>query len=110
MESSAENVGEKLGNRAITVSVVLAGWELGIREDAPLAEAYGRFVDVFLQHLAEQVERMKQFDPDPRYEYLVTFQRHLTQAAVERPAITYRHETLLEQFAVWRETGGLAGD
>jgi hypothetical protein len=53
---------------------------------------------------------MKQFNPDPRYQYLVTFQRHLTQAAVERPAITYRHETLLRQFEVWRETGGLAGD
>lgn len=80
------------------------------REDAALAEEYGRFMVVFLERLAEQVARMKNFDVDPRYSYLVDFQRHLTQAAVEKPAITYRHRTLLDQFDVWRATGGLAGD
>ena len=101
---------ERLGNRAIAVSVVLAAWELAIRANPGLAEQYGRFVNVFLERLTYQVEHMKQFSPDPRYEYLVTFQRHLTQAAVERPAVTYRHETLTEQFQVWAETGQLSGD
>jgi hypothetical protein len=40
LEASAPTLSENLGNRAITVSVVLAGWELGIREDAALAEAW----------------------------------------------------------------------
>lgn len=110
LQSSAATLGEKLGNRAICVTVVLAAWELGIRGNVSLAEEYGRFVEVFLQRLAEQAVRMKEFNVDPRYEYLVTFQRHLTQAAVERPAVTYRHRILLEQFEVWRATGELTGD
>ena len=31
---------------------------------------------------------MKAFAPDERYGYLVEFQRNLTQAAVEKPAVT----------------------
>ncbi len=110
LHQNAPALSTRLGNRAIAVSVVLAAWELDVRTNADLAEQYGRFVGVFLDRLAYQGERLKQFSPDPRYEYLVTFQRHLTQAAVERPAVTYRHEKLTEQFQVWRETGQLSGD
>jgi hypothetical protein len=110
LQASAPALNAKLGNRAITVSVVLAAWELGVRADPALAEEYGRFVEVFLERLSQQVERMRRFNVEPRYDYLVTFQRNLTQAAVEKPAISYRHETLLSEFAVWRETGKLTGD
>jgi hypothetical protein len=110
LETNAADLGGKLGNRAICVSVVLAAWELRIRENGDLAADYARFVEAFLERLAYQVERMKEFDIDPRYEYLVTFQRHLTQAAVEKPAITYRHEILMTEFQTWRETGQLSGD
>jgi len=110
LHQHAPTLSEGLGNRAIAVSVILAAWELGVRADPDLAERYGRFVGVFLDRLAHQVERMKQFNPDPRYEYLVAFQRDLTQAAVERPAVTYRHATLTEQLKVWSETGQLSGD
>ena len=75
-----------------------------------MAAEYGSFVEVFLQRLADQVTRMKNFNVDPRFDYLVTFQRHLTQAAVEKPAIAYRHRILLEQFDIWRVTGELTGD
>jgi hypothetical protein len=110
LNEHASSLSNELGNRAIAVSVVLAAWELGIRSDANLAVRYGRFAGVFLERLQYQRDRMKDLNPDPQYDYLVTFQRHLTQAAVERPAVTYRHETLLEQFEVWRETGALSGD
>jgi Protein of unknown function DUF262 len=110
LHHNAPTLSERLGNRAIAVSVILAAWELGVRADPDLARRYGEFVGAFLDRLGNQVERMKQFNPDPRYEYLVTFQRHLTQAAVERPAVTYRHERLIEQFRVWSETGRLSGD
>ncbi|MBA2725955.1 MAG: DUF262 domain-containing protein [Actinobacteria bacterium] len=108
--ANAPTLSEKLGNRAITVSVVLAAWELSVTEDVELAVAFGEFIEAFLGRLAEQVARMKEFKPDPRYDYLTTFQRHLTQAAVEKPAISYRHRILLEQFDVWRETGELGHD
>jgi hypothetical protein len=110
LEAKAPTLSARLGNRAICVSVVLAAWELGVRDDYGLAEEFGSFVEVFLQRLSEQVDRMKEFNVDPRYDYLVTFQRHLTQAAVEKPAISYRHRILVNEFEVWRATGGLTGD
>jgi hypothetical protein len=110
LHQHAPTLSERLGNRAIAVSVVLAAWELGVGANPDLAEEYGRFVDVFLDRLGYQVDLMKEFSSDPRYEYLVTFQRHLTQAAVERPAVTYRHDTLTEQFQTWSETGHISGD
>lgn len=110
LEATAPDLGARLGNRAICVSVVLVAWELRIASDPTLAETYAQFVRVFLQRLAEQVEKMKAFSIDERYQYLVTFQRHLTQAAVEKPAVTYRHQILVEQFERWLATGSLEGD
>lgn len=110
LEVNAANLGDKLQNRAICVSVVLAAWELRVRDDPGTAGALGEFVEMFLDRLAEEVAKMKEFTVDARYEYLRTFQRHLTQAAVEKPAVTYRHNVLLREFAVWRETGQLTDD
>jgi hypothetical protein len=111
LQEKAPDLGAKLANRAIAVSVALAAWELRVRDNAALAEQYGEFVMEFLERLKYQAERLKEFRPDPRYPYLTDFQRHLTQAAVERPAVRYRHEQLIEQFEHWRATGGqLAGD
>jgi hypothetical protein len=107
LEEGAPDVGEKLGNRAICVSVIVAAWELRIRDSSGLARKYGAFIEAFLERLAWQVEKMKEFDPDRRYGYLVEFQRHLTQAAVEKPAIDYRHRILMREFASWRERGQL---
>jgi hypothetical protein len=106
MEEHAAEVGESLRNRAICVSVVLGAWDLNAAQNEKLAKQYGEFLKDFLKALKKQVEKMKDFSPDPDLDYLTVFQRHLTQASVEKPAITYRHVTLLEQFAVWRDTGG----
>lgn len=110
LEANAPAVGDALGNRAICVSVILAAWALDVRDKPELATQFGEFVATFLRRLAEQVERMKEFDIDHRYDYLVEFQKNLTQAAVEKPAIEYRHRMLTREFAVWRETGCLTGD
>ena len=110
LHAAAPSLGGELGNRAIAVSVVLVARDLGVRSDAALAERYGRFVKLFLERLAYQRERIKEVNPDPRYDYLVTFQRHLTQAAVERPAVEYRDDTLKDQFALWSATERLQGD
>lgn len=110
LEEHAPELGKRLGNRAICVSVIVAAWELEIRDNPDLAREYGVFVEAFLDRLAGQVEKMKEFKPDPHYDYLVTFQRHLTQAAVEKPAIRYRHGILMREFALWSGNGKLTGD
>jgi hypothetical protein len=110
LNEHASSLSGELGNRAIAVSVVLAGWELGIRSDAELAVRYTEFVVAFLERLRYQRDRIKELDPDHRYDYLVTFQRDLTQAAVEKPAVTHRHDTLITEFKVWSQTGRLTGE
>lgn len=110
LEANAAELGEEIGNRAICVSVVLAAWDLDVRGDPAKTRDFETYMKLFLERLAEQVQRMKAFDLDPRYDYLVTFQRQLTQAAVEKPAVAYRHRILVEQFAKWQETGELQGD
>jgi hypothetical protein len=110
LASEAASLGDKLASRALCVSVVLAAWDLGVRKTDALPTDFEAFVDHFLARLADQVKNLKSFTPDPRFPYLVTFQRHLTQAAVEKPAIRSRHEILLDQYAVWCETGMLTGE
>jgi Protein of unknown function DUF262 len=110
LEVYAADIGQKLGNRAICVSVIVAAWALGIRDKPDAAREYGQFMMTFLERLAQQVQKMKTFNPDPQYEYLVVFQRNLTQAAVERPAIAYRHGILMREFDEWSQTGQLTGD
>lgn len=107
LEERAPHLGERLGNRAICVTVIVAAWELKIRDTPDLAREYDEFVEVFLDQLADQVDKMKEFDPDRQYGYLVEFQRHLTQAAVEKPAIAYRHKVLMREFESWRENSQL---
>jgi hypothetical protein len=53
---------------------------------------------------------MKEFEPHPAYAYLTDFQRNLTQAAVEKPAVRFRHDVLVNGFEHWQETGKLRGD
>ena len=52
----------------------------------------------------------KGFDMDEEYRYLVEFQRHVTQASVEKPAVEGRARTLKEGLALWRERRMLRGD
>jgi len=107
LEEHASDVGKRLGNRAICVSVIVVAWELKVRDSPDLTRKYAAFVEVFLERLSAQVEKMKKFEPDRQYSYLVEFQRHLTQAAVEKPAIAYRHKILMREFAAWCKNGQL---
>ncbi len=110
LESHVADIGGELRNRAITVSVVVAAVELGLHRDDRQAERFGEFLGLFLGRLRWQVTNMKAFRVDQRFNYLVDFQRHLTQAAVEKPALTFRHNVLFREFENWSATGRLTGD
>jgi uncharacterized protein DUF262 len=103
-------LGNILRNRAVTVSVVVLAWERGLYEDAASLHEYDEFVRAFLDRLQYQVERMKGLAPDPRYPYLVDFQRHVTQASVEKPAVVARDSELNRQFDNWLSHHELLGD
>lgn len=106
----AGDVGEILRNRAMTVSVVLLAWERTLYATPSRVAEFRSFLDAFIARLRWQVDNMKRFAVDDRYEYLVEFQRHLTQAAVERPAVTRRHELLSREFDRWLAGSQLTGD
>lgn len=106
----AAGVGPQLANRAICVSAITGAWDLELAADQGRADKFGEFLQTFLGRLRWQVANMKAFAPDERYGYLVEFQRNLTQAAVEKPAVTYRHRVLVSEFDAWCATGELTGD
>jgi hypothetical protein len=113
LDTLSDTLGElvdQLRNRAITVSLVIVGWELSLHENEGLLTPFREFVEAFLSRLHWQVGNMKVFDVDDRYDYLVEFQRHLTQASVEKPAVSRRHELLTREFEKWLEDGQLTGD
>jgi uncharacterized protein DUF262 len=96
-----------LRNRAITVSTVLLALRQRItkREEA---HELALFVKEFLRYLQWQLA--KGLDVDAEYRYLIDFQRHVTQASVEKPAVEARHKTLEKEFSHWRESHSLTGD
>jgi hypothetical protein len=106
LESAFEELGV-LRNRAITVSTVLLAWKLGVSNDAE-ARKVAEFINGFVCRLQWQVK--KGLDVDGEYRYFIDFQRHLTQASVEKPAVQARSETLAREYSKWLETGEFTGD
>ncbi len=110
LDTALEIEAETLRNRAATVSVVLLAWDYKLYAEQDRLALFGPFLEAFFGRLRWQVANMKGFKIDERYDYLVEFQRHLTQASVEKPAVTRRHELLGQEFDSWVETGELSGD
>ena len=96
-----------LRSRAIVLSVILLAYELRIASEAE-AHSVSEFVSEFVRSLQWQIS--KGLDIDPEYHYLVEFQRHLTQASVEKPAVRRRAEMLENAYSCWKNTGELPGD
>ena len=85
--AAAFDTSSPLRNRAITVSVVLLALELGIGSKKA-AEQLADFINGFVCRLQWQIR--KGVDIDEEYRHLLRFQRHLTQASVEKPAVKER--------------------
>ena len=98
---------EVLRNRAITVSTVLLAWRREVTTQQP-AENLARFIEEFQYRLRWQIK--KGFDVDLEYRYLLEFQRHLTQASVEKPAFSERARILEQEFDFWSASKELTGD
>ncbi|MDE2851633.1 MAG: DUF262 domain-containing protein [Acidobacteriota bacterium] len=104
-----ESFGEAvvLGNRAIVVSTVMLAYEHAIRTSDAAARYY-RFMEEFLGRLKWQVA--KGLDADYGYRYLLEFQRHVTQASVERGAVEKRAELLEREYLHWCNHGTMTND
>ena len=103
------NAAELLRNRAMTISAVLVAWERQIhKQPSEEVKRYADFLATFRGRLRWQLA--KGLDVDDEYRYLVDFQRHLTQASVEKYAVEARHKAILEQLDKWSSTGELRGD
>ena len=96
-----------LRNRAIAVSAVLLAWEKGIATQEG-AVPFAEFIGVLQSRLRSQMA--KGLDVDIEYRYLVDFQRDITQATVERPAVERRARVMQEEYDQWLESGKLRGD
>ena len=109
-EKLGDATGAALRNRAIAITVIVFARQARLFEDTDRMDAFADFLHTFLGRLKWQVGNMKDYAIDERYDYLVEFQRHLTQASVEKSAVTRRHEIFEELFTEWLETGRLRSD
>ena len=100
-----------LRSRAIVLSLVLLAYEEEISTPDE-AEQVARFATQFVGRLRWQVSELASgIGVDESYRYLLEFQKHLTQANVEKPAVKARVECLEDAFHSWCETDGhLPGD
>lgn len=106
LDAAFDEVGQ-LRSRAITVSTVLLAWQLGVDTDAT-AQDLARFINGFVCRLQWQVK--KGLDVDDEYRHLIDFQRNLTQASVEKPAVRARAELLRAEFEHWQSDDNYRGD
>ena len=98
---------EVLRNRAITVSTVLLARSQNIITPEQATELAG-FIDEFVARLKWQVG--KGLDIDNEFRYLSDFNRHITQASVEKPAVKARADRLAIEYANWTEGRNITGD
>ena len=94
-------------SRAVLVSIVLLAYSIGVntKDEATLL---GKFTRKFSDRLKWQIR--KGLNIDQEYRYLVDFNKHVTQASVEKPAVKARVEFLEEEFNLWKDEGVLRGD
>ena len=107
LASALPRAGAVLRNRAMVVSVVLLAWALELRLGEPSNELQ-EFLDAFVCRLGWQTR--KGLDSDQEYRYLIDFQKHVTQASVEKPAVDARHRVLKAEFETWRAIHQIDGD
>ena len=100
-----------LRSRSIVLSLVLLAYEDAVLTPAK-AEQVASFATQFVGRLRWQVSELASGrGVDESYRYLLEFQKHLTQASVEKPAVKARAECLEHAFDSWCETDGhLPGD
>ena len=106
LNEAFENAGV-LRNRAIAVSTVLLAWKNDV-ETEDEADRFAEFIGVLQERLRCQIG--KGLDVDAEYRYLVDFQRDITQASVEKPAVERRATVMQDEYDRWLKSGKLRGD
>lgn len=96
-----------LRNRAMTLSTVLLAFRREI-QSAGEATQLAEFINAFLRRLRWQLGLG--LETASEYRELIVFQRNLTQASVEKPAVATRARILEEQYEFWRANRTLPGD
>jgi hypothetical protein len=110
-KTAVKQLGENakiLRNRAITVTFFLYLHQLIEKKKS---EEIGRLVAFFgelLRRLRWQIP--KGLEMDPEYYDLVRFQTDVTQASVEKIAVSRRHEFIHHYFSHYQEYGEIMGD
>lgn len=110
LESRGDDWSGLLRNRATAVSVLLVAWASEVWRDDGTTATFVEFVQAFIEELRLKTEQIRTLDPAATASrtYLIDFQRHVTQAAVERPALEQRHQILANEYAHYLDAGDLS--
>lgn len=96
-----------LRGRAMIVSVFVLAYQLG-EKLCNTSRLFAEFVNDLLVCLHWQLAKGHDFDRC--YQHFIDFQRHLTQASVEKSAVEARAHALLSWFQFWLNKQALLGD
>jgi hypothetical protein len=107
LRSLDQNAG-MLRNRALTVSFFLYARELIESGNETELHAFVIFFREFLTRLRWQIP--KGFEMDEEYHDLIRFQTDLTQAVVEKPAVTRRHDFIHRYYTHYNDHSEIIGD
>lgn len=110
LESGGDAWSGLLRNRATAVSVLLLAWETQVGTGGDATSTFVEFVQAFIGALKIKTDQIRTLDPKATESrrYLIDFQRHVTQAAVEKPAVGQRHQILVEQYEHYINNGDLS--
>lgn len=110
LESAGDEWAGLLRNRATAVSVLLLAWERGVGQGGDETGPFVKFVEAFITALRVKTDQIRTLDSQAgeSQRYLIDFQRHVTQAAIEKPAVEQRNQILTEQYEQYLETGQIA--
>ncbi len=99
---------EMLRNRALTVSFFLYACELIKRDKEDELRSFVLFFRKLLGRLGRQIP--KGLEMDPEYYDLIRLQTDITQAAVEKTAVTRRHEFIHRYYTHYQDHSEIIGD
>jgi len=97
-----------LRNRALTVSFFLYCHHLVATGETSKLTTFKDFFELLLRRVSWQIH--KGLEMDREYEDLLRFQTDVTQASVEKSAVTRRHEFILNYFSNYLRNSEIIGD
>ncbi|MCH7828534.1 DUF262 domain-containing protein [Patescibacteria group bacterium] len=105
MDKSFEDKAEAVSSRAVAVSAYLFAEELYQDKKLELISKFAEFYEKLLHEITDNLTLLRKYDPPKNKVIIDEFQKHISQASVERNSLENRHNFLKKAFLHYQKTG-----